>query len=72
MQHETNWIRFRELFREGGTGISLEEFDHMTNKRIKRLIDIQEQHLKAQREEMERIQKEQERKNAKQKILSQR
>lgn len=68
--HDTNWLLLRDLFREGGGGISLSEFDELTNKRIRRIIDEQQKNLERQRQEFEKMQEEQERKSARKKIIA--
>lgn len=58
-QHEQTWLRAKDLLKEAC--FSLEEFDNMTNKRIERILDAQEERLKLQHEQMERERKDQDR-----------
>jgi hypothetical protein len=52
------WVACRDLFEKGG--LSIEEFDNMTMRRIRRIMKIQEQRLEERQKALEEQRKQQE------------
>ena len=55
------WLYSRELLEKGG--IPLETYDNMTQRRIDRIIKLQEQRMEERRKAIEKQREEQERKS---------